>query len=272
MRRAEPGKPVTFDFRADKPGRFRVQLQPDDRRQVPEMQGTLIVDAKAAQLSADEPSPVEAIGLRTAAAKRFGQRQPLGDRRVPMEEPPRRAVTAVPRPDVGRSAAGWPRRTRRPRRSAAARTVGAPLVRRDCACRTGVAASQTRPAHSAISGSAARIDRRPPSPRQAAIAADASCAAQSAADSTPASSASVRHRVAVHVVRQFVRDHHRDLVVRPVAQRRSEATKTRRVEPTPVTRAVAASGLDRPFDDVRDRHARRGARVRASRRHERSAG
>ena len=46
MRRAEPGKPVTFDFRADKPGKFTFQctLRADDRCK--EMQGTLIVEPR----------------------------------------------------------------------------------------------------------------------------------------------------------------------------------------------------------------------------------
>jgi len=46
MRRAEPGKPVSFDFRADTPGRFRFfcSLTIDDKCK--DMQGTLIVDPK----------------------------------------------------------------------------------------------------------------------------------------------------------------------------------------------------------------------------------
>ncbi len=46
MRRAEPGKPVRLEFRADKPGRFpfRCTLTVDDRCK--EMQGWLVVDAK----------------------------------------------------------------------------------------------------------------------------------------------------------------------------------------------------------------------------------
>jgi heme/copper-type cytochrome/quinol oxidase subunit 2 len=45
MRRAEPGKPVSFSFRADAPGRFRFfcNLTADERCR--EMQGTLIVAA-----------------------------------------------------------------------------------------------------------------------------------------------------------------------------------------------------------------------------------
>jgi len=44
MKRAEPGRPVTFDFRADKPGSFpfRCTLTVDDRCK--EMQGMLIVE------------------------------------------------------------------------------------------------------------------------------------------------------------------------------------------------------------------------------------
>ena len=46
MRRAEPGRPVSFDFRADTPGRFRFycSLTIDDRCK--EMQGTLIVEPR----------------------------------------------------------------------------------------------------------------------------------------------------------------------------------------------------------------------------------
>ena len=46
MRRTEPGKPVTFEFRADKPGRFpfKCTLTADDRCK--EMQGWLVVEAK----------------------------------------------------------------------------------------------------------------------------------------------------------------------------------------------------------------------------------
>jgi heme/copper-type cytochrome/quinol oxidase subunit 2 len=44
MRKAEPGKPVSFDFRADQPGRFAFfcNLTIDDRCK--EMRGTLIVE------------------------------------------------------------------------------------------------------------------------------------------------------------------------------------------------------------------------------------
>jgi heme/copper-type cytochrome/quinol oxidase subunit 2 len=46
MRRAEPGKPVTFEFRADKPGRFpfKCTLTADERCK--EMQGVLVVDGR----------------------------------------------------------------------------------------------------------------------------------------------------------------------------------------------------------------------------------
>jgi heme/copper-type cytochrome/quinol oxidase subunit 2 len=46
MRRAEPGKPVTFEFRADKAGRFpfKCTLANDDRCK--EMSGLLIVEAR----------------------------------------------------------------------------------------------------------------------------------------------------------------------------------------------------------------------------------
>ena len=44
MRKAEPGKPVTFDFRADQPGRFvffcNLTIDPKCR----DMRGTLVVD------------------------------------------------------------------------------------------------------------------------------------------------------------------------------------------------------------------------------------
>ena len=45
MRRAEPGKPVVFNFRADAPGRFRFfcNLTADDGCR--ELQGTLVVEA-----------------------------------------------------------------------------------------------------------------------------------------------------------------------------------------------------------------------------------
>lgn len=46
MKRAEPGKSVSFDFRADSPGRFRFycNLTADDKCK--EMRGTLVVDPK----------------------------------------------------------------------------------------------------------------------------------------------------------------------------------------------------------------------------------
>jgi heme/copper-type cytochrome/quinol oxidase subunit 2 len=46
MRRAEPGKPVMFEFRADKAGRFpfKCTLTADERCK--EMQGWLVVDVK----------------------------------------------------------------------------------------------------------------------------------------------------------------------------------------------------------------------------------
>ena len=46
MRRAEPGKPVSFDFRADQAGTFRFYCSLDDRRRCKEMHGTLIVEPK----------------------------------------------------------------------------------------------------------------------------------------------------------------------------------------------------------------------------------
>jgi heme/copper-type cytochrome/quinol oxidase subunit 2 len=46
MKRAEPGKPVEFSFRADQPGRFRFfcNLTADDRCK--ELQGTLVVTGR----------------------------------------------------------------------------------------------------------------------------------------------------------------------------------------------------------------------------------
>jgi len=46
MKRAEPGRSVSFDFRADSPGRFRFycNLTADDKCK--EMRGTLVVDPK----------------------------------------------------------------------------------------------------------------------------------------------------------------------------------------------------------------------------------
>jgi heme/copper-type cytochrome/quinol oxidase subunit 2 len=46
MRRAEPGKPVSFDFRADTPGRFRFYCSLTIDEKCKDMQGTLVVDAK----------------------------------------------------------------------------------------------------------------------------------------------------------------------------------------------------------------------------------
>jgi len=46
MRRAEPGKPVSFDFRADTPGRFRFYCSLTIDEKCRDMQGTLIVDPK----------------------------------------------------------------------------------------------------------------------------------------------------------------------------------------------------------------------------------
>jgi len=46
MRRAEPGKPVAFDFRADTPGRFRFYCSLTIDEKCRDMQGTLIVDPK----------------------------------------------------------------------------------------------------------------------------------------------------------------------------------------------------------------------------------
>ena len=46
MRRAEPGKPVSFDFRADTAGRFRFYCSLTIDEKCREMQGTLIVEPK----------------------------------------------------------------------------------------------------------------------------------------------------------------------------------------------------------------------------------
>jgi heme/copper-type cytochrome/quinol oxidase subunit 2 len=45
MRRAEPGKPVSFQFRADQPGRFRFYCNLTADERCKELQGTLIVEA-----------------------------------------------------------------------------------------------------------------------------------------------------------------------------------------------------------------------------------
>lgn len=47
MRRAEPGKSVSFDFRADTAGRFRFYCSLTIDEKCKDMQGTLIVDPKA---------------------------------------------------------------------------------------------------------------------------------------------------------------------------------------------------------------------------------
>ncbi|HWB16506.1 MAG TPA: cupredoxin domain-containing protein [Vicinamibacterales bacterium] len=44
MRRAEPGKPVSFDFRADRPGRFRFYCSLTIDEKCRDMQGFLVVD------------------------------------------------------------------------------------------------------------------------------------------------------------------------------------------------------------------------------------
>jgi heme/copper-type cytochrome/quinol oxidase subunit 2 len=44
MKRSEPGKPVSFDFRADQPGRFRFFCNLTADEKCKDMQGTLIVD------------------------------------------------------------------------------------------------------------------------------------------------------------------------------------------------------------------------------------
>lgn len=44
MRRAEPGKPVAFDFRADQPGRFRFFCNLTAEPRCQEMHGTLVVE------------------------------------------------------------------------------------------------------------------------------------------------------------------------------------------------------------------------------------
>jgi len=46
MKRAEPGKPVSFDFRADAPGRFRFYCNLTTEDRCKEMRGTLVVDPK----------------------------------------------------------------------------------------------------------------------------------------------------------------------------------------------------------------------------------
>lgn len=44
MRRAEPGRPVSFDFRADTPGRFGFYCSLTTDEKCREMHGTLVVD------------------------------------------------------------------------------------------------------------------------------------------------------------------------------------------------------------------------------------
>ncbi len=44
MRRAEPGKPVSFDFRADQPGRFRFYCNLTIDEKCKDMEGFLIVE------------------------------------------------------------------------------------------------------------------------------------------------------------------------------------------------------------------------------------
>jgi heme/copper-type cytochrome/quinol oxidase subunit 2 len=46
MKRSEPGKPVSFDFRADQPGRFRFFCSLTADEKCKEMSGTLIVTAR----------------------------------------------------------------------------------------------------------------------------------------------------------------------------------------------------------------------------------
>jgi len=46
MRRAEPGRPVSFDFRADTPGTFRFYCSLTIDEKCRDMQGTLIVEKK----------------------------------------------------------------------------------------------------------------------------------------------------------------------------------------------------------------------------------
>lgn len=46
MRRAEPGRPVSFDFRADTPGRFRFSCTLTIDPKCREMTGTIIVDPR----------------------------------------------------------------------------------------------------------------------------------------------------------------------------------------------------------------------------------
>ena len=46
MKRAEPGKPVSFDFRADQPGRFRFYCNLTADEKCKDMQGTLVVERR----------------------------------------------------------------------------------------------------------------------------------------------------------------------------------------------------------------------------------
>ncbi len=70
MKRAEPGKPVSWDFRADSAGRFRFycSLTIDDGCK--KMQGTLIVAPRSQSLALVSPAGAGTL-LRTPAAPRL---------------------------------------------------------------------------------------------------------------------------------------------------------------------------------------------------------
>ena len=69
MKRADPGKPVAFDFRADTAGRFRFYCSLTIDEGCKNMQGTLIVQP-ANETRARRGLPAVATLLRTPAAQR----------------------------------------------------------------------------------------------------------------------------------------------------------------------------------------------------------
>ena len=153
-----------------------------------------------------------------------------------MEEP-------TDQPD-GCSSARW----RAPSRRTAATKASASPVRssakrsarrswaRDCARRSGVAASHTRPRRARSTAGA-----RSPAGRRAEAPSGEHLCRHNPAESTAASSASPP-QVPMHVMPQLVGDHDGDLVVRPVPQN-SDETSTRRERPRPATSAVARAPL-----------------------------
>ena len=68
MKRADPGKPVAFDFRADTPGRFRFYCSLTIDEGCKKMQGTLIVQPATGTRARGGPSAVATL-LRTPGAR-----------------------------------------------------------------------------------------------------------------------------------------------------------------------------------------------------------